>query len=116
MNYVFDIDGTLCETIDGDYENSQPIQDRIDIVNRLYEEGNKITLYTARGMGRSNNSFTYAHEAFYELTRAQLLNWGVKFHELFLGKPSGDIYIDDKALRDVDFFPQMMPAPKEGVL
>ena len=55
-------------------------------------------------MGRSGNSFVYAHEAFYELTRTQLIEWGVKFHDLFLGKPAGDIYIDDKGIKDEDFF------------
>lgn len=106
MTYVFDMDGTLCHSEDGDYDNSTPIKKRIDVVNKLYEEGNRIVIYTARGMGRSNNSFAYAHEAFYELTRTQLIDWGVKFHDLFLGKPSGDLYIDDKGMRDVNFFNQ----------
>ena len=107
MNYVFDIDGTLCETIDGDYENSKPLQERIEIVNHLYDGGHTITLYTARGMGRSDNSFVYAHEAFYELTRTQVKDWGIKFHDLFLGKPAGDVYVDDKAIKDIDFFTTM---------
>tara|TARA_R110002074_G_scaffold251622_1_gene423142 strand:+ start:1315 stop:1650 length:336 start_codon:yes stop_codon:yes gene_type:complete len=104
MTYVFDIDGTICDTESGNYENSTPHVHRIKIVNDLYDDGNRIVLHTARGMGRSNNSSTYAHEAFYELTRMQLLEWGVKFHELFLGKPAGDVYIDDKAIKDIDFF------------
>ena len=104
MTYVFDIDNTICHSENGDYENARPIMDRIATINELYEDGNKIVFQTARGMGRSNNSSTYAHEAFYELTRMQLLEWGVKFHELFLGKPAGDIYIDDKGIKDEDFF------------
>ena len=104
MKYVFDIDGTICNSIDGDYENATPIQRRIDRINRLHQEGNKIIFQTARGMGRSDNSPAYAHSAFYELTRAQLIEWGVKFDGLFLGKPAGDIYIDDKGIKDEDFF------------
>jgi len=104
MTYVFDVDGTICITKDGDYDASEPIPERIKIINDLYEEGNTIIFQTARGMGRSGNSFSYAHEAFYDLTRMQLINWGVKFHELFLGKPAGDVYIDDKGVRDEDFF------------
>ena len=107
MTYVFDIDGTICNTKDGDYENSEPYPDRIEIVNKLYDAGHRIIFQTARGMGRSNNSFAYAHEAFYDLTRSQLIEWGVKFHELFLGKPAGDIYIDDKAMSDNSYFEQM---------
>ena len=55
-------------------------------------------------MGRSDNSPAYAHSAFYDLTRMQLIEWGVKFDALFLGKPAGDIYIDDKGIKDEDFF------------
>ena len=104
MTYVFDIDGTICTTEGGHYDNSKPIKERIEIVNKLYDDGNTIIFQTARGMGRSGNSFVYAHEAFYELTRTQLIEWGVKFHDLFLGKPAGDIYIDDKGIKDEDFF------------
>jgi hypothetical protein len=55
-------------------------------------------------MGRSNNSQAFAERAFFELTEKQLLSWGVKFHKLFLGKPAGDYYIDDKGVSDEDFF------------
>ena len=37
-------------------------------------------------------------------TKNQIEEWGIKYHELFLGKPSGDIYIDDKGEKDEDFF------------
>ena len=104
MNYVFDIDGTICTTTEGDYEAAKPLTDRIANVNALYDEGHTIIFQTARGMGRSNNSVAYANTAFYELTKRQLNNWGVKYHSLFLGKPAGDIYIDDKGIKDKDFF------------
>jgi capsule biosynthesis phosphatase len=104
MTYVFDIDGTICETNGSDYENSKPLLKRIEKVNKLYEEGHTILFLTARGMGRSDNNMAYANRAFYEFTRNQLLDWGVKFHDLFLGKPSGDFYIDDKGMKDEDFF------------
>lgn len=104
MTYVFDIDGTICSKTDGDYAQARPLHDRIKQVNCLYDEGHTIIFLTARGMGRSNNSAAYAHSAFYELTRNQLLDWGVKFNGLYLGKPSGDIYVDDKGVKDEDFF------------
>ena len=107
MTYVFDIDGTICTLVDGQYEKAEPIRERIAVVNKLHEDGNKIIFLTARGMGRSGNSPAYAHEVFYDLTHQQLIDWGVKFDDLFLGKPSGDLYVDDKGMRDVDFFTQM---------
>lgn len=104
MTYVFDIDGTICTKTDGDYENAIPIVERVEKVNTLYDSGHKIILLTARGMGRSENSIDYAYNTFYDLTRQQLIDWGVKYHDLFLGKPSGDFYIDDKGINDEDFF------------
>ena len=38
------------------------------------------------------------------MTKKQLDNWGINYHSLFLGKPSGDFYIDDKGIKDEDFF------------
>ena len=108
MKYVIDIDGTICDKPecreDGDYETSIPKSDRIDKINKLYDEGHQIIYLTARGMGRFKNSPTLAYKKFYDLTHAQLKSWGCKFHELHLGKPSGDFYIDDKGINSNEFF------------
>ena len=104
MTYVFDIDGTICTTNGSDYENSIPIQHRIDKVNELYDGGHTILFLTARGMGRSKNSPAYAYTAFENFTKRQLDDWGVKYHGVFLGKPAADIYVDDKGSSDKDFF------------
>ena len=104
MTYVFDIDGTICSLTNGNYEAAVPFEERIQIINELFEQGNRIVLLTARGMGRSNNNQAIAYDLFYELTSKQLQDWGVNYHQLFLGKPSGDVYIDDKGIKDVEFF------------
>ena len=107
MIYVFDIDGTICTNIDCQYEDSIPIKSRIEKINELYEAGHMVMFQTARGMGRSGNSTAYANKAFYEFTKEQLDSWGVKYHQLFLGKPAGDYYIDDKGIKDKDFFREL---------
>jgi hypothetical protein len=104
MRYVFDIDGTICTNTDGEYTAAKPYIERIEKINKLYDEGNIIIFQTARGMGRSDNCIAYATKSFKELTKNQLEEWGVKYHVLFLGKPSADIYIDDKGEKDEDFF------------
>ena len=104
MTYVFDIDGTICHTSESDYENSKPIFNRIDKINKLYNDGNTIIFFTARGMGRHKNNAGLAYLDFFELTRHQLKTWGAKYHHLLLGKPSGDVYVDDKGIKDEDFF------------
>lgn len=109
MKYVVDIDGTICDKPDGvfednDYDKSIPKRNRIDFINKLYDEGHHITYLTARGMGRYNNNSDLAEKHFRQITEDQLKMWGCKYHELFLGKPSGDVYIDDKGINDHDFF------------
>lgn len=102
--YVFDIDGTVCTITDGNYEEAKPFPERISQINELYNDGNTIIFYTARGMGRSMNQATVANDLWRDLTLRQLSDWCVSYHALFLGKPSGDIYVDDKGVRDTDFF------------
>jgi len=104
MKYVFDIDGTICTQAAPHYETAQSYPERIKKINTLYDAGHTIICFTARGMGRHNNNMLLAIQDFYELTRKQLDMWGVKYHHLFLGKPNGDIYVDDKGVSDEDFF------------
>jgi hypothetical protein len=102
--YVFDLDGTLCSNVDEDYRNASPHIERITFVNTLYRNGHYIVINTARGMGRSNNDRKAAENAWYEVTAEQLEKWGILYHELHLGKPAGDLYIDDKGISDLEFF------------
>ena len=96
MIYYFDIDGTLCTSTEGNYEKAAPLKERIKIVNELYEEGNIIHLYTARG---SQTKIDWS-----ELTKNQMTQWGVKYHTLNVGKPHYDLWVDDKAVSDKTFF------------
>lgn len=106
MKYVIDIDGTICRCPSGttDYRLSEPLTSRIETVNDLYDAGHKIVYLTARGMGRHNDDQFAARSEFYQMTWDQLTSWGAKFHGLVLGKPSGDVYVDDKAVTDTEFF------------
>ena len=102
MIYVVDLDHTLCDTVQGPdgrwkYFEAPPIQSRIDVVNKLWEDGNTIIIETARGCRTKINH--------YEETFNQLRSWGLKFHTLRTGVKFGaDVYIDDKAINSEDFF------------
>lgn len=102
--YVIDIDGTICSDSAGQYEKAMPMQARIDLVNKLHDEGNQIIFFTARGMGSSGNNIEAAKEKWFDFTKRQLEVWGVKYHALFLGKPAADHYIDDKGVSPTVFF------------
>ena len=102
--YVFDIDGTICTLTSGNYSEALPFKDRIEKINSLYLAGNYIVFQTARGMGRFKNDKDKSISTFYDITVKQLNDWGVRYNELHLGKPAGDYYIDDKGIKDEDFF------------
>ena len=111
--YCFDIDGTICTPGEGcgtcQYEGATPKIDRIEMVNKLYDEGHYIIYMTARAMGRNKHksheeASKVAHELLFPLTKAQLKMWGCKYHELIMGKPHADLFIDDKGISDEDFF------------
>jgi hypothetical protein len=48
-------------------------------------------------MGRSNENVNLAKQKGYKLTRMQLNKWKLKYHYLLMGKPSYDLFIDDRA-------------------
>ena len=45
-----------------------------------------------------------AEEVLKPLTLMQLDIWGCKYHELIMGKPHADLFIDDKGINCDDFF------------
>ncbi len=99
MVIYVDIDETICETPeDRDYTKSVPIPERIAKVNQLYENGHTIVYWTARGT-KTGLEWT-------DLTRNQLIEWGAKFHDLKLGKPYYDLFVDDRNINTTDFFEQ----------
>jgi mannose-6-phosphate isomerase-like protein (cupin superfamily) len=96
MNIFVDIDNTICNTNDSDYNNSKSIESNISKINKLYDDGNHIVYWTARGQ-KSNIDYS-------EMTKNQLESWGCKYHELRMNKPSYDLLIDDKTIDPTQYF------------
>jgi len=95
--FCFDLDGVLCDTQMGNYEGAKPFQDRIEIVNKLYDNNNYIIIDSARG--------SLTRENWLDLTKRQLSAWGLKYTQLRVGgKPFANYYIDDRAINSKDFF------------
>jgi len=104
MKYCFDIDGTVCTNTDGEYHKAKPFIDVINRINLLYDAGNKIIFFTARG--------TTTGKDWSLLTKQQLDSWGVKYHELILNKPEADLFIDDKGVNIKDYMNDEIGDPK----
>lgn len=93
----FDLDNVLCKTKGNDYKKSIPIKKNINTVNILYKKGYYIKIFTARYMGRNNDNYFKAKKQASKITKSQLDKWKVNYNKLIFGKPSFDIYIDDKS-------------------
>lgn len=98
--FCFDIDGVIMTLVSGnDYNLAEPITETVGLINRLYDNGHYIILFTARG---------YVTKIDWEaITGAQLEKAGVKYHELKFGKPAADYYIDDRFI-DLKSLVQML--------
>jgi len=93
------LDGTICDTqytIDKwDYIDSIPRKNIIEKINKLYDMGEYIIIFTARGSIIKLN--------WEEITKKQLEDWGVKYNELRFGKPGAEIYVDDRTITPEEF-------------
>ena len=97
MIIYVDIDETICtKAEDLNYANAKPIPERINKINNLFNEGNTIIYWTARG--------TVSGIDWREVTEKQFNEWGVKYHNLMFGKPAYDLFIDDKNINSERFF------------
>ena len=73
--YAFDLDETLCtrdKSVDHigyeKYRYCEPIPEMINKLNKLYNDGNVIYIYTARGMSTFNGDINKVYNKLYNLT------------------------------------------------
>ena len=97
MIYYVDIDETICR-YEGErnYPDALPIEKNIEKINDLYDSGNTVVYWTARGTATGLD--------WRDVTEKQFSKWGVKYHELKFGKPNYDLFIDDKNIGSERFF------------
>lgn len=100
--FYVDIDSTICFCPDDkiafqpNYSLCKPYHKRIQKINKLYDQGNYILYWTARG--------TLTGDDWTELTTKQLEEWNCKYHRLILKKPFYDLFIDDKNINSEEYF------------
>ena len=87
---IVDCDGVIADKEhSGDYSKAGPLKHGIEQVNKLYDMGYTITLFTARYSDRESGNIHKQYARGY----TEWLNWldkyGVKYHNAYMGKPAG---------------------------
>lgn len=83
--YVIDFDGTIC------FKDNKPNTLLINKINELFEKGNTILINSASSWQK------------YWVITTWLSKHQVQHHDLILGRPWGDYYVDDKMLSLKEF-------------
>lgn len=87
MQIIIDLDGTIC-TEEKTYSRSLAKINKgaKECINKWADEGHTIIIYSAR---------TWME---YEMTVDWLKKNKIWYHQLVMGKPVGDVWIDDRAI------------------
>jgi len=88
MQLIIDLDGTIC-TEEKTFSRylAKPNKDAKESLEKLKSMGNTIIIYTARSWNE------------YEMTIDWLKKNIIPFDQLIMGKPTGDYWIDDRAIK-----------------
>lgn len=101
MRYCFDIDGTIAELRQkGEtYFDVKPKEGAVEFLNKLNQEGHYIILYTARNMETFLGNLGKINAVQGPILYEWLEKYEIPYDEIYFGKPSADVYIDDKAIK-----------------
>jgi len=85
---MVDLDGVICtEERTSERPLAEPIDGAREALEKLRDAGHTIVVYTARGWAE------------YRVAEQWLKDHDIPFDGLHMGKPIGDVWIDDRAVR-----------------
>ena len=103
---IVDLDNTISYTVKGDYVNSKPIEQTINMLRKYHDEGWEIVINSSRNM-RTYDANVGKINIY---TLPNIISWlnkyNVPYDEIIVGKPwcgYDGFYIDDKAIRPSEF-------------
>lgn len=102
---VFDIDGTICpnKKKDQEYKDLIPYPEIVASMKEYKAQGFHIVLATARNMVTHGGNHGLLCAKTLPVLIEWLDSWGIPYDEIHMGKPYGQLYIDDKAVRPDEF-------------
>ena len=103
---VIDLDDTISVTEHGDYVNSKPVMETVEMIRKYHEDGFAIVIHSARQMRTHNGNIGLINVK----TLPNIINWlnkyDIPYDEIIVGKPwcgYNGFYIDDKSIRPSEF-------------
>jgi hypothetical protein len=101
LRICFDVDGVLCKDDNRElpYGERAPYEWVASTLLLLKEAGHTLVLNTARYMAKCHGDAEKASRGGWYEAMTWLKFHGIPFDELYLGKPSAHIYVDDRACR-----------------
>jgi len=103
---ILDLDDTICTTINGDYQNSKPIEPVIEKIRHYKEQGFTIVINTSRNMRTYKGVVGLINKNTLPIIMEWLDRHDVPYDEILVGKPwcgFEGFYVDDKAIRPNEF-------------
>lgn len=106
-NYIFDLDGTICEeklsdTPVEEYANVKPKTDVVEVMNELRRNGKFITILTARHMKTQNGNVDKVINIVSDITEKWLNDNNIPYDCIWYGKPYGMVQVDDRSIHPAE--------------
>lgn len=101
MRIVIDLDGTICpiKQAGQSYADLIPFPEAADKIRQLRAAGHYVIIQTARNMATCESNLGKVMKNVGKITLNWLDEYQIEYDEIYFGKPNGNIYIDDRALR-----------------
>ena len=103
---IFDLDGTLCHALNGDYESATPDFNIIDRLRKYKSLGFEIIISTSRNVRTYGGSIGKINANTLPVIVAWLAKHNIPYDEIYVGKPwcgFEGFYVDDRAIRPNEF-------------
>jgi capsule biosynthesis phosphatase len=105
MRIVIDLDGVLCtiKQPGESYADVQPIPGAAERLRQFRAAGHTVVIQTARNMATQDGNLGRIMKNVGRVTLEWLDRHGMEYDEIYFGKPNGHVYIDDRAVRFLDW-------------
>jgi|SRR5215471_1876094 len=105
MRIAVDLDGVIAQLKEPGqtYAEVKPIPGAVERLKELRAAGHYIIINSARNMATCEANLGRVIKNVGKVTLDWLERHGVEYDEIFFGKPNADVYIDDRAVRFVEW-------------